>query len=474
MSSEFDEIGKALLAQLPPLGPPVRVVGTEADAAAAHRLGLQAVPLNDTERLRLLLAPNRPVTLIGHEAHAHAESFHRCGVPVVVGCHIPIGASSLCEWIDSELHRVSPELARTNFLTHEAGGFPIEPGRNKPTELLARLRRSQRERVIRLHTLAELANTPSRPALVRGMFGQGDFACLAGAPGAGKTFLSIALAVAIATGTPFLGRKVLPGTVVYIGGEGSSGIRTRWAAALGHRLDDEQDPCQSRLLVAGEVPDLTQPETRDPFVAALLALKEPAQLVVFDTWSRLLAACGADENSSTEVAAVVREVDSIRELTGASTLVVHHMRKDGVSERGSSVLRGAVDGLWLLQQESDLCARFSCDKARDLAPFQDHLVRFEPVPLGVDEDGAPLGSLRAFDGGEAGPRSLKPVRKGTLDSVRAALRAAGHNGLTLEELAAAAGVGKTTVHRHTRSLAGSGEAFVVPNCEGPQRWRSFP
>ena len=51
-----------------------------------------------------------------------------------------------------------------------------------------------------------------------------------GKPGSGKSFIAIDMACCIATGTPYHGRDVLQGAVVYIAGEGHNGLKRRQMA----------------------------------------------------------------------------------------------------------------------------------------------------------------------------------------------------------------------------------------------------
>jgi hypothetical protein len=67
--------------------------------------------------------------------------------------------------------------------------------------------------------------------LVQGLLETDSFSCLFGDPGAGKSFLAIELAACVATGTPFYGLEVKhPGPVIYLAGEGRTGLVRRFRA----------------------------------------------------------------------------------------------------------------------------------------------------------------------------------------------------------------------------------------------------
>ena len=61
-----------------------------------------------------------------------------------------------------------------------------------------------------------------------------DLVVLFGASGTFKSFLAIDMALHIAHGLPWLGRKTAAGSVVYVAAEGAGGLRKRLAAYARH------------------------------------------------------------------------------------------------------------------------------------------------------------------------------------------------------------------------------------------------
>jgi hypothetical protein len=66
----------------------------------------------------------------------------------------------------------------------------------------------------------------------------------------------------------------------------------------------------------------------------LLDEVDPA-LVVFDSWVNCLAACGLDENKSTDIAAWADAYSQKARMRGSAVLILDHVPKEGGSARGS-------------------------------------------------------------------------------------------------------------------------------------------
>lgn len=159
-----------------------------------------------------------------------------------------------------------------------------------------------------------------------------------GAPKLGKTWLCCELAYAVATGTPALGRYAVPrrGNVVFFGAEDEpSAIRARFdgiARARGVSLDDT-----SLYLL-----DVTQLRIDRPEDLARLRGTIEAQqpvLVVLEPFVRIAR---VDENSASEVSAVLGELRAIQREFKTAILLAHHMRKSASGHKGYQ-LRGSGD-----------------------------------------------------------------------------------------------------------------------------------
>lgn len=183
----------------------------------------------------------------------------------------------------------------------------------------------------------ELAASAERPMLVQGVVPAGALAVLVGKPGSMKTFAALDLALSVANGVPWCGRRVQQGRVLYVLGEGRGGIARRvsaWNAE--HGIDRS---ARARFIDhAIQLHDAAQ-------ITKLLATISPngadLALVVFDTLARCIV--GADENSARDMGEVIAAADRIRRCTGATVLLLHHTDRAGERERGSTALPGAAD-----------------------------------------------------------------------------------------------------------------------------------
>lgn len=179
---------------------------------------------------------------------------------------------------------------------------------------------------------------PERMWLVESLWGLGAVGVSGGPPKTGKTWLGCELSLAVATGSPALGRFAVPqpGTVLFYGAEDDQpSLRARFdgiARARGLRLEDAPlfllDVTELRLDRADHVARLR----------ATVAERKPA-LMVLDPFVRISR---ADENSAAEVSAVLGELRTIQRDFGTAILVAHHTRKSASGHKGYQ-LRGSGD-----------------------------------------------------------------------------------------------------------------------------------
>jgi AAA domain/Primase C terminal 1 (PriCT-1) len=238
--------------------------------------------------------------------------------------------------------------------------------------------------------------------LVKKLLPASGIAFIGGQSGAGKTFVAIALGVALAAGTEFFNHKVPePVGVAFIAAEGAGMFAARVAAAkLGAGV---KQPLP--FAWTGNVPILQTPEGLTAFTNELQTLHQQMfqrfgvrlGAIFIDT----VAACFSlkDENDNAQVSGVCRLMRQIGQSVGSVVIPIHHYGKDaGTGLRGASAWHGAADVVVSVTADIDtLSGRVSSReiaiaKGRDeeqgpVAPFL-----LEWIKLGIDEHGDDFGT----------------------------------------------------------------------------------
>lgn len=182
---------------------------------------------------------------------------------------------------------------------------------------------------------------PSYQWLVKGIIPWKEAVLIYGAPQTGKSFETQNLALHIARGLAFHGRKVRQAGVVYCAFEGGKGFLNRQHAyALHHVLKAEDD---LDMVVLTKRADLFGDDTDcDALIEEIQhhasTFRNPLGLVVLDTWSA--ATPGANENASEDVSKVRARVMKIVERCQCTVIVVHHKPAAGGRPRGHGSLTG--------------------------------------------------------------------------------------------------------------------------------------
>ena len=196
-----------------------------------------------------------------------------------------------------------------------------------------------------LLSIEDIFSLPDPQYLVQDIFIENGLYFLYGAPGCGKTFIALDLALSISTAQGvWWGNDVQKaGPVLYISSEGTSDMKFRikaWGETTGvpiHNRDFRLAHQTMNFMDEGDVTKLCR--TVDRWIAQMGG-KKPV-LIVVDTVSRVLP--GADENLQKDMTIFVQACDRLRGFTGCAVMGVHHTPKNSDNMRGSTVLLGAAD-----------------------------------------------------------------------------------------------------------------------------------
>jgi KaiC/GvpD/RAD55 family RecA-like ATPase len=221
------------------------------------------------------------------------------------------------------------------------------------------------------------------PAIVKGLFGPGNFVLVFGESDSGKTFFTVSLVTHVALGQKWRGRKVRQCFVVYIAFEAGETILARFAVARDKLVGEGySDPQPLRILTAG--PNLLNLVDVENLIEQLREAQAKAEMplgvVVIDTVSRSIA--GGDENGA-DMTMVVAFNDRVRTEFGAACIAVHHSGKDRTKgSRGHSSLAAAADVILEVHDKVATVKRVRDGIGGTVFPFD-----LDVVDIGTDEDG---------------------------------------------------------------------------------------
>ncbi len=215
-------------------------------------------------------------------------------------------------------------------------GHPVETSAYQPLTL-AQMR-------------ADSAFTEKPPELVEGLIHQGTQVLFGGSSKSMKTFLTLQLALCVASGTPFLGRKTKKGKVLVVDYE-----------LMGPFLLERLNEIESALGVdvSENLHILSMEKSKwDPVALRQSLANTEYDFIALDPLYKLMGA--RSENDAADMIELLGEIDDIIHATGATVQVTHHFRKGGLSDvrsidrmSGSGVLARDPDTILALTRSED-------------------------------------------------------------------------------------------------------------------------
>lgn len=244
----------------------------------------------------------------------------------------------------------------------------------------------------------ERANRPPPNWLIEDLLAERSLAGLYGLGGSYKSFLALDIALAVATGSEFLGRKLPPAPVVYVTGEGSPDARV--LAAL------TKYPNPGNMLAFQEGLDLDNEEDCEELRQSINKAVEkhwhrPPALAVVDTLAR--ATPGMEENSARDMGRAVQTCDSLKEAYQCCVLLLHHTPKGGQGWRGSSAVWNALDTAIEIRKGKGNRAYIEVTRQKDAETGAIFEMALESRKTGRERQGKPETSLAVVN--------LAPIEK---------------------------------------------------------------
>lgn len=203
--------------------------------------------------------------------------------------------------------------------------------------------RDDGDSVFPLFTVDDLEDIHPPEFLIDELLTEQGLAILYGAPGSGKSFIALDMALRIAYGMEWHGKATQRTGVLYIAGEGHVGLAKR---VKGWRFEHAMEGASCPFLLLPVAVQMMEPKDVQKLIRTIVAgmelVGEPVGLVIIDTVSRALT--GADENTQETMSGFVHACGEIQNYIGGACLGIHHTGKEiARGMRGSSVLIGACD-----------------------------------------------------------------------------------------------------------------------------------
>lgn len=228
------------------------------------------------------------------------------------------------------------ELPSTMPSNYDVNDYALEHGYEK----LAHLLNAKNTPTMRYTILSsyDLLSAPLMRWMVYGVLPAEGLAALYGASGSGKSFLTLSMGAAIATGDNcWFGHRITQVPVTYVCLEGDAGMSKRlkaWSLYFKRSLPDPlRFITQPFDFLSNDVLELAK---------AVISAGGANGLVIIDTLNR--AAPGADENSSVDMGKIIAAAKELQSLIGGLVLLVHHTGKDARRGlRGHSSLYASLD-----------------------------------------------------------------------------------------------------------------------------------
>lgn len=221
------------------------------------------------------------------------------------------------------------------------------------------------------------------------------FTLLVGPTATGKSALAIDMSLCIASGIDWFGNPVEPGAVVYICGEGYTGITRRIKAWFNYHCIDEEN--NKNFFISKRSAGFLDQKTTQNVIRTIddIAKTKKIALIVIDTLSRNYGP--GEENSNDDMAKFVEVLDGIKDKYQCAMLVLHHTgHADKTRGRGASALKAAADHEYVIEpiDDDDRIFRLYNTKMKESDRPKELIIKLQLHDLPwCNEDGSPIRSI---------------------------------------------------------------------------------
>jgi hypothetical protein len=257
----------------------------------------------------------------------------------------------------------------------------------------------------KLKRFDEISASTSLNYLIKGLLPSEGLIVIWGPPKCGKSFITFDMAMHIALGWKYRGRKVRQGVIAYLALEGGQGFRNRIDAWRQRHLAGHHGAVPFYLL--DKLVDLIADHSKLIEDIAVQLGDQRSAAIVIDTLNRALI---GDENNPKDMAQFIRAADLIRAAFGCAVIVIHHCGIAGSRPRGHTSLTAACDAQIAVERDDSGVITVKVEHMKDADASAPMASRLEHVELGNDDDGDPLTScvvVPADDAAAAGAKQSK-------------------------------------------------------------------
>lgn len=314
-----------------------------------------------------------------------------------------------------------------------------------------------------IHDLLSRSIDPP-PPLVHGLVDGGTGVLIAGPPNVGKSWLAFDLALAVATGTPYLGYQTEQAPVLVIDEEGTEwGDQSRFRMMVEGREISKTGDIPLHLAI-GRRFKLDSPRGIDA-VRRMCERYRP-KMIIIDSLVRVTT---GDENRSRDMEQFFAIAKTIMRNTGAAIVFIHHVRKASKDDsldlgdliRGSSEIRAFFDTILIAQENQD-GVEVHVNKQRWRKKQPGAVYRIDVV----EDESARIEFLNEIEE-PVKQRDVASTRQYILRKVAEIVDSGGE--ATAEVIAGATGRSVTSVRSHLNVMASEGgplRSYPVSNGQG--------
>jgi|GEM_PF-2633056 len=239
---------------------------------------------------------------------------------------------------------------------------------------------------------------------IKGILPRKKIAVAFGLSGHMKSFVAIDMALHLACGMDWHGHKVKQQQdILYICGEGASGIRNRviaWKQEHGITKPVPFYMTSSPVLMLHREQTSMMLDALEDFMIES-GMKKYPPLIIVDTLNRNFG--DGDENNTKDMTGFINSLEEISAKTGCMFFIIHHSSKsDSTQARGNASLKNSSDCEYQVEMVNHEAVKegvdspkiqFTCTKMKDYGYPEPVLFNTKEIILGMDEDGDNVTSI---------------------------------------------------------------------------------